>query len=341
MLASFACRTSGGRQEESVRVKCCLHEFINNNEKGKKWSMAALCKEFGDLDRRTLVKLIEDREGKPWSLDRDKLYKYMMFAQRNGFSPFSIEWHPVWRTFENSKDPIVIIRGPGGVDASVEVLLRDHFRQLHSATEAQLANGNVENIMISRNCVIVGSPKLNPACEIAMARLWGAEPYDSRKANRDRIPVHFLGIKPEPATRGSSILEESSRYGLNVQPPGEKKRRFVRMDWIPQERFESATGKGQDAATVVSCFRPLGTEAEVTTIIIAGYTGLATLVAAQQATNEKLPEFDPNEDPGRPCFSILKFGYEKHPRRGRSSYDLRSCEKGTEVWGPPWPEAFG
>jgi hypothetical protein len=121
---------------------------------------------------------------------------------------------------------------------------------------------------------------------------------------------------------------------LNIQPPGERGRKFLKVDWLSPEKYKAQKGSvRKDAAAVVACFRPFGTARDVTTIIIAGYTGRSTLFAAEQATDESLPELDPSENPGRPCFSVLKFEYNDRTRS-------EQAKKVSKTWAPPWREFF-
>jgi hypothetical protein len=170
---------------------------------------------------------------------------------------------------------------------------------------------------------------------MAFALLWGSKPFDSSQRNRESIPVHFLGMKLDPPDQ-SALLVESTRHGLHVRPPGTRERRFVKVDWLSREKHEISTQDGQEAAVLVVCRRPLGTEKDVTTVIIAGYTGLSTLEAAREATYKQIPDLSPSTTPGEPQFAILKFQYKKRIRRAKSQQSLRTAKAETARWAPPW-----
>jgi hypothetical protein len=316
--------------EGNVRLRCGLQDYMREN--AGEWHKTALAKEL-EMDARTVVKLAADLPDDPWTLSRAALYRYIAFATRHGFLPFVVEQHPVWSTFKNCKDPIVLLRGPYGADAMVEVQFGQHFGA--GAVKAQFPDrSDVEALMKEQNCIVIGSPKRNPSSEVALARLWGGEPYNALPENRNRMPVHFLGMQPEPEDRHSALLRSANRYGLDIQLPHEKKRQFLEVDWVPPDRYAAKrTVAGQDAAAVVACFRPFGTERNVTTIVVAGYTARATLFATKQLIEEALPDFDPSVAPGEPHLSVLKFEFNE--RAGREHNKLVS--KG---WGPPWPEEF-
>lgn len=313
-----------------MRLRCGLQDFLRENE--DEWPKKAVAKELG-MDVRSLMKLAADRPDDPWTLSRAALYRYIAFSARHDFPPFAVEQHPIWSTFKNRKDPIVLLRGSYGADALVEVQFGQHFGA--GAVKAQTSDGSdVEALMKEQNCIVIGSPKRNPSSEVALARLWGAEPYDALPGNRNRIPIHFLGMQPEPEDRHSALLRSGNRYGLDIQLPNETKRQFLEVDWVPPDRYGTKrTVAGQDAAAVVACFRPFGTERNVTTIVVAGYTGRATLFAAKQLIEEALPDFDPSVAPGQPHLSVLRFEFNERAVREHNKLVSRG-------WGPPWPEEF-
>lgn len=297
-------------------------------------SRADLQKELG-LDARTIDKLLKDDDIDQWRLDRSKLHQLVLFAHAHGYELFRVVPHPIWRSFEGKE--VAIFRGSGKADAPVEDHLTKHFERLHAQTHSSTVPDGIEEAMKTKNCVVIGSPKANRASEIALSLLWGAEPFGKEEANRDRIPVHFLGMTDQGGP--SAILQQSSRHGLNVRIPNSKARKYIKVDWLPAERYGAYKGDGQDAAVLVACYQPLGTTEDVTTIVIAGYTGLSTLVAAQEATSKRIPEIQPEETPGEPCFATLKFTYRKRSQKRKSVDNLRSHVE-PSYWGPPWDNGF-
>ncbi|MFL6264348.1 MAG: hypothetical protein ACJ76Y_32065 [Thermoanaerobaculia bacterium] len=300
-------------------------------------SKADLVKELG-VHPKTLDKLLVDGEKDNWRLDREALYRYLLFAHAHGFDAFRIAPHPIWRTFENDQN-IRIFRGSNKADGPVEVFLTNYLERLHGMTLASTESDGIEKAMKQHNCVIIGSPKANAASEIALALLWGAQPFVAAPQNQDQVPVHFLGMKQEHP-QPSAILIDSSRHGIDVRIPKSLRRNFVKVDWLPSGKYEPSTKDGQEAAVLVACHRPLGTEKDVTTIIIAGYTGTSTLEAAHEVTYKKIPDLDPSIAPGEPCFAVLKFIFRKRAQRRASSRSLRSPKEGTAIWGPPWEGFF-
>jgi hypothetical protein len=302
-----------------MRVRCTLREIkeelgLTTNDLQRELS----------VDARTLHKLIADTDSNPWRLDRETLYRYFLFARRYGFDPFRIEHDEIWKSFDNSE--VIIFRGPKKADVLVESHLIKYFDMLNCDVSSSTAAVGIEDAMKQNNCVIVGQPNNNPASESCLALLWKAEPFQGEAENREKIPISFLGMQIE-REEPSALLQESPRHGLRIRPPGFRERRDLNVDW-PHE------STGQDAAILVVCHKPLGTQKDVTTIVIAGYTGLATLVAAQEVTHERIPELQPEMMPGQPRLAALKFRYRKR-RQSQPAVDKESVR-----WAPPWQDFF-
>jgi len=315
-----------------MRVICTLREI--QEELGL--SKSDLEREL-KMDSRTIDKLLVDSAGDPWRLDREMLHRYFHFAHSHGFDPFRFEPQAMWRTFQNSE--VTIYRGPKKADVPVENLLVRYFERLHCEIHSSTSPEGLEEAMRERNCVVIGSPKANEASEIALSLLCGCKPFTPQAKNRERLPVLFFGMATD-GDRPSVLLQESSRHGIGLRPANAIERKFLRVDWFPIEKFGPYQGEGQDAAVIVACNRPLGTERDVTTIVIAGYTGLATFVAAQEAAYMEIPDLQPDAQPGQPCFTAMKFQYKKRKQTRQSLDNLRKLVQGSVEWGPPWEDFF-
>jgi hypothetical protein len=314
-----------------MRVICTLREI----QEGMGLSIKDLKREL-DMDARTIDKLVADSEYDPWRLERSALHKLCLFAHSHGVDAFRIEPHPIWRSFGDSE--ALLFRGPKKADVPVEKHLIEYFERLNCEIDSSTSFSSLDEKMREHNCVIIGSPKANRASELALTLLWGAEPFESSVKNREKIPIGFHGMQTD-GTEPSALLQESTRHAISILPPGSKERSFLKIDWIPPEKFGPYKGIGQDAAVLVVCNRPLGTTKDVTTIVIAGYTGLATLVAAQEATYKEIPDLQPDETPGQPALAALKFRYKKKKQYKRAD-NLRTLEEGSTKWAPPWHAAF-
>jgi hypothetical protein len=315
---------------QPMRVRCMLRQI--QEELGL--TVSDLGRELA-VDIRTIDKLIADDAN--WRLDRRALYRYLLFARKHGFDAFRIEPNEIWRSFENSE--AIIFRGPKKAVIPVESHLVKYFEQLNCEVISSTATAGIEDAMRQQNCVIIGSPDVNQASECGLALLWKAEPFNGDAENREKIPINFLGMQPE-RTEPSVLIQESRRHGLQIQLPGSRERSYLKVDWIWSEKYGPHKEIGQDAAVLVVCHQPMGTQKNVTTIVIAGYTDFATLVAAQEVTHKKIPELRPEDTPGQPCLAVLKFHYRKRPQIGRVLNNLHAAEEGSMIWAPPWESFF-
>src|SRR6476469_8649604 len=93
---------------------------------------------------------------------------------------------------------------------------------------------------------------------------------------------------------------------------GNSQPELLKVDWLPPERYASFRGRLHDGAALAVCYQPLGTQKQVSSIVIAGYTGLSSMLAAEEAAY-KLPEFDPEFDPektpGDPWYTVMRCSY--------------------------------
>src|SRR6476659_627209 len=94
------------------------------------------------------------------------------------------------------------------------------------------------------------------------------------------------------------------------------------------------SGELHDGAALAVCYQPLGTQKQVSSIVIAGYTGLSSMLAAEEAAY-KLPEFDPEKTPGDPWYTVMRCSYHKRRDYPRSTEITRIVEPGSVKWTPP------
>ena len=330
-----------------------LRELAREADKDEK----ELARDIG-IDPRTAKKVLEDGD---WELSRGKLEKLMLYAVRHGYPNgiFLIEPDPLWRSFQKRTDTVVY-RGPHGYDTDAETNITQHLQLMNGNRETRMETGRrgksdeIAKAMKSRNCIFVGSPKHNAATEIALALLCGAEPFDTKARNRERFPVQVLGMEPADA-KASAVLTAGARHGFDVIPPDDPKRHFIRMDWRPKKDYDSWHGTAWDVAVIGICHAPLGTSENVTTIIIMGYTGLATLVATQQLTQQftqadrTYPQLTEEEAPftegqlaeaGKLHLAAFRFKFTKSSSRSHTdARDRRKPVKDSGKWLPPWTDS--
>ena len=319
-----------------MRVFCILSELMS--ESGV--SARELAKEL-KIDVRTIRKLEEYRE--PWRLSQESFEKLTLYAYDHGYEGlFVIRPNPIWENF--IAKPCVLFRASLGWDAEAETHLNRLFGKLDCIIETQVGVSDpevVEEKMKTRNCVMLGAPKSNPASEVALALLWGARPFVGSEKNRGRIPVHFRGMKGTEGERRSALIRENGPCGIDIMlPSGERK--IVPVSWMPPSEYAQSTENGSDAAVLVFCNRPLGTDRPVTTLILAGYTGRATLRAVKEATHRELPISECDlEKVDQPHLSVMTYDFTKVKQGKRPRMrGLRTEIQDSVLWGPPWPPLF-
>jgi len=290
------------------------------------------------IDRRTIEKL--RRDAPDWRLSREMLQRLMVFAFEHGYRDgiFQVRPHPLWQTF-HSATPLIIRSGEER-DAEVEAHLRAFLRNLGAGSELMVWENVPEpdleilrSLMRTKNCIFVGSPKASHASEIALATLFGVEPF---QRPQESAVLRFLGMRRRNLFEESAFLVDDDPHGIEASSPDHAERRFAAVDWRPPEEYAAFSGEGQDAAAVVVCRRPLGIEVDVTTVVIAGYTGLATLLAARQLTHGE-PTIDERrlEGGSSPQVALFRYRFKKRPTPASGGLaDLRREIEGSEQWVP-------
>lgn len=289
------------------------------------------------MDTRMINKLLGDGESKTWRLNREQVHRLVLFANSYGHQAFEVVRHPIWRTFAARKDEIAVFRGSRSSDAPIEEFLNRYLGQLGSYNvHLKMAHTSqeVEDAMTGRNCLFIGSPKAHPASEMALALLWGAEPFQDPAKNRARIPVQFLGMTPDHNTKTSVLLREGNWHGFELKTGG-RQPSMLKVDWFPPEVYSAHRGTITDGAVLVACYQPLHTREPVTTIILAGYTGLSSMLAANEAAYGSLPNFDPQEAPAKPWYTAMTASYEKRGDHVQSTDVNRIVDEDSVEWTPP------
>ena len=302
----------------------------------------ALASELG-INPAHVARLCEDN----WStIQRVDLQKLLSWARKHQQDLLKVEPNPLWRTLCGSE--VLLFRGrnrdgnPLHSDSNVEreliVALEEEAcritpHSLENPTEAQIVES-----MQTKNCVFIGSPKFNAATEVALAALWGLRPRETAAANRKLSPVQFVwDASYDGKSAFGTSRHDGEPMGINV---GSKtslgvvsKRFLVPVDWKSARQYAQWTGRGRDAGIMVVCYRPLNTRAEVTTIVLAGHSGFATVDMATDFVRDEL-RFEAHElRPSVVTMKVLSASYKKRAGRG----DSRSrFAKGRRWFTLPW-----
>lgn len=308
-----------------MKLHCNLDEVLRQHG----MSVEQLAAQTG-IDRRTISKLDKDVE---WRLSRRQIEKLIVLSLDAGLECFfRIRYHPIWATFEEADAHIY--RGPPRWDAEIEHQVSLYLQRMGGSPRTIAVPQSIDEIsraMTETNCLFVGSPRSNPATEIALCLLSNAKPFDDRRANRDKVLVQILGIDPPPGMT-SAVLVPGREHGFRVSA-AKKEHRTIAAQWLPKEHYDRWYGEGPDAAIVVICRSPLNTTKEVTTILVMGYTGLATQSASHQLTHgAPIDEQDPYR-PGEVRVLSYEFQFKKPQRASsRSKADPRREITSTGVW---------
>lgn len=286
------------------------------------------------------------RNGTFKSITRRELQTLMEWAQRHGSNQlFTLEPHPIWGSFDGKRE-IRVLRGEGATnnaliwDNRVEGSLLNFFNRLEWPVKTRtvaLSPQQVYSLMKKYNCVFIGSPKYNPMTEIALAALWQVEPFNASKANREKLPFLFVWEDGTAKQIKSAFVQppcDQRKAGLYVNPgDGVTKPQFLEVTWSPLEKYMEWHGTGRDAGVLVVCRRPLETSHDVTTIVVAGYTGLATAEIARDLVEGSIDIDSAELEPaGQPALRFLMLPYLKF-----QGVDVRKPKIKGRVWiGPPW-----
>jgi hypothetical protein len=325
-------RRRPGEQEGWVKVVCTLGDIQHK--------LGATDAQLGRelmMDTRTISKLLADDEAAAWRLDRAQLHRLILFANSHGLQAFKIVRHPIWSTFTARVDEIAVFRGTRSSDAPIEEFLNRYLAQLGSHNvhlNIPSTPRQVEDAMTQVNCLFIGSPRAHPASEMALALLWGAEPFQDQSGNRARIPIQFLGMTPDHEFKSSALLRDGTWHGFELKT-GSRQPLLWKVDWFRPEVYSAHRGSITDGAVLVACYQPLRTREAVTTIVIAGYTALSSMIAANEAAYRSLPDFDPQEAPGSPWYTAMKASYEKRGDQPRSTEVTQLVKDNSVEWTPP------
>jgi len=307
-----------------MRVVCNLQELLEQHGV----SPAQFAAQTG-IDPRALDNLLEDKK---WRLDRANFEQLMLYAFNQGWGPiFTIEQHPIWHTFEENHARIY--RGTAQWDAQIEHELSQFLRHIACSPQTSTAPKPeaIARDLREQNCIFVGSPKKNPATEIALCELVGADPFDGSAANRRKLPVQIIGVDPPSGMSSAVLVPSRTEHGFKIG------KEFIEVHWLPQHQYDLWHGEADDAAVVIVCRAPLGTTHAVTTIFNLGYSGLATQSVARQLMHGDPPlDAEDLTEPGQLHTFAYRFQFKKPSRRGsRSKTDLRREIADTGVW---WPD---
>ncbi|HEX2831981.1 MAG TPA: hypothetical protein VHW00_03145 [Thermoanaerobaculia bacterium] len=263
------------------------------------------------IDRRTFSKL--NAKGEAWSLKREQIEILVKLAFKAGLEGFfRLEHHPAWSTFEHA--PAQIFRGIPDWDASVEAEITTFLKHKGGTPRTitgQPQESDVATALRESNCIFIGSPRNNPATEIALCLITGATPFDDSPRNREKVPIHMIGREPVEGRKSAILSASQHRHGFDVAG-ATAGRRFLKVHWKPREEYVKWAGEGEDAAMIVVCRSPLNTAKNVTSVFVLGYTALSTQEAMTQLLEGDCPlPAESLSNAGKPHVLAWQFRFKK------------------------------
>jgi transcriptional regulator with XRE-family HTH domain len=161
----------------------------------------------------------------------------------------------------------------------VDTLFQNCVEGLVGLPDAAATGEQFEERLL-QNCVVLGSPMVNPASEMALCRILGVEPFNpSQSVN---LPFAFKTAVSQAPETPSSVRQTSSDGKLGIWLRDEET--LLEADSWPPEKFRLLQiDRGRDCAIVAvmnhepaahpGYFRKL--------VVLAGFAGLATEAAAK------------------------------------------------------------
>ena len=272
-------------------------------------------------------------------ISRADLQAILCWCRRHDCDVFSVEPSPIWRTLPEHE--VVLLRGsdkdknPLPADAQTEAQLLEVLTAEQckvTSLPIDSANmGQVVEFMKTKNCIFIGSPKHNLATEAALTALWPSS------SEGEKCPFQFLwNSSPRKSLFGRAI-RGSETPGISVRIDGKKGFRYelVPVDWKSQPEYVRWTGRGKDAGALVVCHKPLKTDADVTTIILAGFSGFATIDMAKDIVTDGFGIPTEGVQPDTPIVRILSATFKKAAGKGESRERI---ERGRKWLSPPWEQ---
>ena len=126
------------------------------------------------------------------------------------------------------------------------------------------------------NCVVLGSPMVNKATEMALCRVFGAQAFDP--AQVDQLPFQFRVAALLENLPASSILQPAEKQGIWLRD----ERELLQPDtWSHDEFYAKEIKKARDyGIIVVSNHRGVDNGETRKLIVLSGFRGVGTEAAA-------------------------------------------------------------
>jgi hypothetical protein len=173
--------------------------------------------------------------------------------------------------------------------------------------ENELSQEELLHLVQTENCIVLGSPKTNPATEFLLSRICDAE----------KIRFGFSwGVETAQTKESSLACSSTERTRLQGKPGIAWHHGEIKVEFQEQQAYEDwETKDAKDAALVLIVNSPFGAEKAVKLVILAGVGGMGTLAAAH-ALIQDFRELQPISTSTPFVYGILEAHYSK--QRGGS-----------------------
>lgn len=280
------------------------------------------------IARSTLESILND----DWKHIRrgaiEKVADYVGLSANEIFELVPVDfWEPIIKAGQ-----CTFLRGSGSVGRDIPVarwdkvatvkiseFLHEALPGFKTAYERDHITAKDENELLdlarNENCIVIGSPKSNLACEILVSHLFDAKPFDSSQDNRKKIPFGFCW--PEDTQPANEDIVQKSSLTCSRAARKEIQNGFgialkdvhVPVHYLSAEEYKKwHTKTGKDCGLVLVANSPFGSTKDVKLIVLAGYSGVGT-VAAAQALIKSFRALEPL--PGKPCYGVVEARYWK------------------------------
>jgi hypothetical protein len=203
-------------------------------------------------------------------------------AQDSQFGVFRLVKDPIWETFESSPALKLTGRDLDGHAVSEDITLVGLFARAGIKFQ-ETAPDETSAALRNHNCLIMGSPKCNKWTEDALEAMWPSS---------------------EPPIRFHWPDWPDARSETRVSKKGERK--ISSLDEDGQWRSYVDGSPERPVGALVVCRKPLGTNMEVTTVVVAGCTKFGTLKVVSDLLFGHIRVRPLQIEPGRPSVLILR-----------------------------------
>ena len=196
-------------------------------------------------------------------LSRDSIERVCDRFQLGIEDLFELEPDTFWAPFEKA-GRYTILAGTGSgkslkdrrTAATLAMFLQTILPGVDVQTEASPSESDkIVDYVRNHNCIVIGSPRSNPATEVVLSRHFGAQPFVADPKNRAKIPTRFVFKKRDKLAQNCSVIEPWSpdrarESGLGICNQ-DGTRLIVEVDWWPrQEYFRRPIDRGRDCGLV-------------------------------------------------------------------------------------------